>query len=236
MGKTWGGTFALTGPSNGGAVLAVSGSTCYGMGFSTTICPTTVTAGQNTYLLRVSDGAVVSTDQRIYSRKSLLFGATIPNDVPPPPTTLDSDDDGFDETVLIPELDGHVRRWTLKAGASPTLASVDTTKSITIFDASGSKCADSTIACEPIGSPVTIVRNIKNSTFGAYVVTGGADWAREPAASYVFHVYGFDPKATATTTAYSTSTLPSITPPLSSAPGRWSDSRVWPSSCAATRR
>ncbi len=218
MGKTWGASFALTG-SNGGAIAAVTSATCYGMGFSTAVCPTSVTPGENTYVLRMKDGLVVNVDQKLYTRTTSLFGATIPNDVPAPPTTLDADDDTFDETILVPALDGYVYRYTLKSGTAPTLASLDTSKNKQLFDAS-SGCTTG-IACEPIGSPVTIVRNLHGTEFGALVVTGGVDWARDPIANQTYHIYDFDPESTSSglATAFASQALPSVTPPVSSAPG-----------------
>jgi hypothetical protein len=216
MGKSWGASFALTGTINGGAVAVVTGSSCYGSGMPG--C-TGTTAGMGTYVMRLSDGKVVSTDTKTYTRKSLVFNAVIPNDVPAPPTSLDGDSDGFDEIILSPSLEGYVYKYTLKSGSAPTLATIDTTKNITIFDASGSKCTSSTVACQPIGAPITIVRNTKGSELGALVVTGGADWARTTAAAQTHKLYAFDPEKTSTATEYASRTLPSITPPVSSAPG-----------------
>jgi hypothetical protein len=194
----------------------VSGSTCRGEGLGSTVCPSTIQNGMNFYVLRMRDGLVVNTDKKTYTRNSVLFGTPVPNDVPATPTTLDADDDGFDETVLVPSLEGYVYKYVLKTGTAPTLASLDTSKSITVFDTSGS-CGG--LACEPIGAPVSIVRNLKGSEFGAVVATGGADWARGPSTTNVFHIYEFDPEATAKTTAYASQVFPGMTPPVSGAPG-----------------
>jgi hypothetical protein len=213
MGKTWGATFALTGSANGGAAAVLSASSCRGMSG----CPASVQNGMNVYLLRMLDGKVVSTFNTTYTRSSSLYGAPINNDVPATPTTLDANDDGFDETMLVPSLEGYVYRYTLKAGTAPTLATLD--KRLTLFDASGSRCSDSGIACEPIGAPITIVRNLKGPPLGAVVVTGGADWARTPAANQSYHIYEFDPQADALTGGYASRALPAMTPPVSGAPG-----------------
>jgi hypothetical protein len=214
MGRSWGATFAMT--QNGGAAIVASASTCRGF---TSTCPASVQNGMNVYVLRARDGLVVSTAQNSYSRKTPGFGTPLPNDLPATPTTLDADGDGFDETVLAPSLEGYVYRYTLKAGSAPNLASIDTSKNLMLFDASGSHCSDSSVACEPAGAPVSIVRNKQGPPLGAVVITGGIDWARSPAAAQTFHVYELDPTASATTAGYASRALPAMTPPVSSAPG-----------------
>lgn len=227
MGPTNGATLAQVSADSETGVAVVTSATCYGQGMPATLCPSTVSAGFNTYALRISDGLIVSDEQQLYALKSSLFNAPIPNDVPPLPTTLDVDGDGADETVYVSTLEGRIRKYTLSAQGvtAPTLARFSGTAS-NIFDANSriGNCSAATVACQPIGVSPTISRN-DNGDFDVLVATGGADWARQTtdkgdltATKNQFYVIGFD-ATTGTQFPSSPFKLGGIQPPASSAGG-----------------
>jgi hypothetical protein len=192
MGRTHGATIAQNGT---GGVALVSASVASG-------------AGINTYALRLTDGKVISSTQRLYTRVAPITGgstATMTNDVPALPTVLDTDGDGRDETVLTAAYDGLVRKFTLDNqnvyGATP----------LTLFDTAGNGVCATGIACQPIGVSPTIARRQGIPTFTAFVGTGGADWdASTTRQSYVF---GFDPSSSTQASSVFTQQLGSVTPP-----------------------
>src|SRR4029079_2804339 len=85
MGPTNGATIAQVSSSLVTGVSIVTSATCYGQGMSTTLCPTSVTAGYNTYAIRLADGYVVSSEQNLYTLTTSLLSTPIPNTTPPPP-------------------------------------------------------------------------------------------------------------------------------------------------------
>jgi hypothetical protein len=180
MGPTNGATIAQVSASSSTGVAVVTSATCYGQGMSATACPSTVTAGFNTYILRLADGVIVGDEQKLYTKKSSLLNAPIANDAPPLPTTLDIDGDGSDETVYVATLDGHVRRYTLTTTGvtAPTRALLDLTKAASnVYNANAIGGCATGVACQPIGVSPTVVRST-NGSFQIVVATGGADWAR----------------------------------------------------------
>ncbi|MGZ3442881.1 MAG: hypothetical protein ACXVDD_25345, partial [Polyangia bacterium] len=224
MGPTNGATVAQVNGSSGTGVAIVTSATCFNQGMTTTVCPTTVTAGYNTYAIRLADGVIVSDEQKLYSLKSSLLNAPISNDTPPLATTLDTDGDGADETVYVSTLEGKIRRYTLSAqGVTvPTLAVYDSGHPASdVYNANSIGGCANGVACQPIGVSPTIVRNTAGN-FDVLVATGGADWARLPTdATYTTnqsYLTGFD----ATTLAqFPTSALKlgGIQPPASAAGG-----------------
>jgi hypothetical protein len=181
MGPTNGATLAQVSTAGFTGVAVVTSATCYGQGMSTTVCPTTVKPGFNTYLLRLADGVIVTDEQQTYALNSSLLGTPIPNDPPAMPTALDTTGDGIDETIYVSTLEGYIRRYTLTAQnvSSPTLAVFDGARPASnVYNANtiGGGCA-SGVACQPIGVSPTIVKELAGS-FDVVVATGGADWAR----------------------------------------------------------
>src|SRR6185312_15839728 len=182
MGPTNGATLAQVTASASTGVAIVTSATCYNTGLSTTACPTSVTAGYNTYVIRLADGVIVSDEQNLYTLTSSLLSTPITNDVPPLATSLDIDGDGTDETVYVSTLEGRIRKYTLNSQGvtAPTLAAFSTSPAPSnVYNANtiGSGCA-SGVACQPIGVSPTIVRSTDGVTFDVLVATGGADWAR----------------------------------------------------------
>ena len=186
-----------------------------------------MTPGYNTYAIRLADGYVVGNDQHLYTLKSSLLNAPIPNDPPPLPTALDTDGDGTDETVYVSSLEGKVRQYTLTAQGvtAPTLAAFQTGVTKDVFNANTviGTCA-SGVACQPIGVSPTIVLN-GNGDFDVLVATGGADWARQTtdkgdltATKNQSYVTGFD-ATTYTNFPTSPFKLGGIQPPASAAGG-----------------
>ena len=232
MGPTNGATIAQISQTVQTGVAVVTSATCYGQGFSTTVCPTSVTQGYNTYVLRLADGLVVSDEQNLYTLKSSLLNAPIPNDVPPLPTSLDIDGDGTDETVYVATLEGRIRQYTLTAQGvtAPTLAVLSGTGT-NVYNANtmiANLCA-SGVACQPIGVSPTVVLNLSGD-FDVLVATGGADWARQTtdksdltATKNLSYVTGFRAQtpATASPTQFPTTPfkLGGIQPPASAAGG-----------------
>jgi hypothetical protein len=228
MGPTNGATVAQVNVSSGTGVAIVTAATCYGQGMTTTVCPTTVTPGFNSYAIRLADGVVVANEQKLYTLTSSLFGAPISNDPPALPTSLDVDGDGTDETVYVSTLEGKIRRYTLTAQGvtAPTLAVFDSAHPATdVHNANTANgtggCSSTTVACQPIGVSPTVVRN-SAGTFDVIVATGGADWARLPTnATYTTnqsYLTGFD---ATTLTQFPTTALKlgGIQPPASAAGG-----------------
>ncbi len=229
MGPTNGATLAQVSQASATGVALVTSATCYGQGMSTTLCPTSVTQGYNTYAIRLADGLIVSDEQNLYALKSSNLSAPIPNDTPPLPTSLDIDGDGTDETVYVSTLEGYVRKYTLnnQGQTAPTLSAFATSPAPSnVYNAnSGSvgNCATG-IACEPIGVSPTIVRNL-NGDLDVLVATGGADWARQTtdkgdltATTNQSYVTGFDAN-TGTQFPPSPFKLDGIQPPASLAGG-----------------
>ncbi|HEY1587876.1 MAG TPA: hypothetical protein VGH63_19385, partial [Polyangia bacterium] len=232
MGPTNGATIAQVSQTSQTGVAVVTSATCYGQGFSTAVCPTTVTPGFNTYVMRLADGLVVSDEQTPYTLKSSLLNAPIPNDVPALPTSLDVDADGTDETVYVATLEGRIRQYTLTAQGvtAPTLAVISGTGT-NVYNANtmiANLCA-SGVACQPIGVSPTVVLNLSGD-FDVLVATGGADWARQTtdksdltATKNQFYVTGFRAQtpATASPTQFPTAPfkLGGIQPPASTAGG-----------------
>jgi hypothetical protein len=224
MGPTNGATVAQVNASSGTGVAIVTAATCFGQGMSTTLCPTTVTPGFNSYAIRLADGVIVSDEQKLYTLSSSLLNAPISNDPPALATTLDTDGDGTDETVYVSTLEGKIRRYTLSAqGVTvPTLAVYDSAHPASdVYNANSIGGCASGVACQPIGVSPTIVRNTTGN-FDVVVATGGADWARLPTnATYTTnqsYLTGFD----ATTLAQfppSALKLGGIQPPVSAAGG-----------------
>ena len=228
MGPTNGATLAQVSSASSTGVALVTSATCYGQGMSTSVCPTTVTPGFNSYAIRLSDGKIVSDDQHLYTLTSSLLGSPIPNDPPALPTALDTDGDGTDETVYVATLEGKVRQYTLNAQGvtAPTLAVFSSSKTKDVFNANTviGNCSASTVACQPIGVSPTIVLN-DNGDYDVLVATGGADWARQTtdksdltATKNLSYVTGFN----ATTYANFPSSpfsLGGIQPPVSAAGG-----------------
>jgi hypothetical protein len=226
MGPTNGATLAQVSSQNTTGVAIVTSATCYGTGLSTTACPTSVTAGFNTYVIRLADGYIVSNEQQLYTRTSSLLSSPIPNDAPPLPTTLDIDGDATDETVYVSTLEGRIRKYTLTAQGvtAPTLAKLDSAAPTNAYDASTIGGCASGVACQPIGVSPTIVRN-ENGDFDVLVATGGADWARattnksdQTATTNPSYLTGFDANTGTQfpTTAFK---LGGIQPPASAAGG-----------------
>jgi hypothetical protein len=231
MGPTNGATIAPMG--QGAAVAMVTSASCNGnptlrnQSGTPPTCAGSVAAGINTYLLRISDGAVIGFDQRSYARTTSLFNTPIPNSVPALPTTLDSDGDGIYESAYVASFEGTVRKYTLKAVASPpTVGSLDANHpAFVIFDASAG-CAGN-VACQPIGASPTLLANTTGGpAIAVLVATGGSDWARATtdhgdltATQNLSHVYGFDAQAPATTTAYFARSFGGVSTPASAAAG-----------------
>lgn len=225
MGPTNGATLAQVSQASSTGVAIVTSATCYGQGMTTTVCPTSVTAGYNTYAIRLSDGLVVSDEQNLYTLKSSLLNAPIPNDTPPLATSLDTDGDGTDETVYVSTLEGRIRKYTLNAQGvtAPTLAVFASSRS-NVYNANTIGGCAAGVACQPIGVSPTIVRN-DNGDFDVLVATGGADWARQTtdkgdltATTNQFYVTGFD-ATTGTQFPTSAFKLGGIQPPASAAGG-----------------
>ena len=228
MGPTNGATLAQVSSQSSTGVAIVTSATCYGQGLSTTVCPTTVGPGYNTYALRLADGKVVSDEQNLYTLKEPPLGVTpIPNDPPPLATALDTDGDGADETVYVATLEGKVRQYTLAAQGvtAPTLAVFKSSTTKDAFNANtvAANCTSGQ-ACQPIGVSPTIVLNT-NGDYDVLVATGGADWARQTtdkgdltATQYLSYVTGFD-ATTGTTFPSKPFSLGGIQPPASAAGG-----------------
>jgi hypothetical protein len=167
MGSTQGVSLSLQNKS----VVAVATSAVYNATGTTT--PKT---GINGYVLRITDGKVLDSYQKLYTRVAPLIAgstATLPNDVPATPTTLDTDADNIDETVLFADYEGVIKRAVL----DPTTTKVKSGTLGTVFD-TNIKCSGTTLACQPIGAPLTIGRVGSAGTLTAFAITGGADWAR----------------------------------------------------------
>ncbi|MCA1663437.1 MAG: hypothetical protein LC659_04065, partial [Myxococcales bacterium] len=229
MGATNGATIAQVSQSSSTGVAVVTSATCYGQ----TGCASTVKQGYNTYVLRLSDGQIVSDEQNFYSLNEAPLGTTpVPNDVPPLPTSLDIDGDGTDETVYVSTLEGKVRQFTLTAQGvvPPTLAAISGTGT-DVYNANSLTAANcGRYACQPIGVSPTIVRNANGTDFDVLVATGGADWARQTtdksdltATTHQSYVTGFLAKTPAPSSATqfppSPFKLGGIQPPASSAGG-----------------
>ena len=230
MGPTNGATIAQVSQSSSTGVAVVTSATCYGQSG----CASTVKQGYNTYVIRLSDGLIVSDEQNTYSLKEAPLGTTpIPNDVPPLPTSLDVDGDGTDETVYVATLEGKIRQYTLTSQGvtAPTLAVISGGAGLDVYNANSlTAAACGTNACQPIGVSPTIVRSSNGTDFYVLVATGGADWARQTtdksdltATTHQSYVTGFVAKTPATTavTQYPTSPfkLGGIQPPASAAGG-----------------
>ncbi|HXU70527.1 MAG TPA: hypothetical protein VN947_14415 [Polyangia bacterium] len=227
MGPTNGATLAQVTASASTGVAIVTSATCYNTGLSTTACPTSVTAGYNTYVIRLADGVIVSDEQNLYTLTSSLLSTPITNDVPPLATSLDIDGDGTDETVYVSTLEGRIRKYTLSAQgvSAPTLTKLDSAHPATnVYNANSIGGCAAGVACQPIGVSPTIVRN-GNGDFDVLVATGGTDWARATtdksdltATTNQSYLTGFD----ATTNAQFPTTalkLGGIQPPASAAGG-----------------
>jgi hypothetical protein len=147
---------------------------------SAAACPASVTAGYNTYAIRLADGLIVSDEQNLYSLSSSLLGAPLTNDAPPLATSLDVDGDGSDEAVYVATLEGRIRQYTLSGQGvtAPTLARFDSAQAPSnVYNANTIGSCSPGVACQPIGVSPTIVRN-DSSGYDVVVATGGADWAR----------------------------------------------------------
>jgi hypothetical protein len=229
MGPTNGATVAQVSSASGTGVAIVTSATCYGTGMTTTVCPTTVTPGFNTYVIRLADGVIVSDEQQLYTLTSSLLGTPITNDTPALPTALDIDGDTTDETVYVSTLEGRIRKYSLTAQGvtAPTLAVLDSSKPASnVYDANvrTGGCASTTVACQPIGVSPTIVLNT-NGDFDVVVATGGADWARaatdkgdQTATKNQSYLTGFD-ATTLTQFPPTALKLGGIQPPVSAAGG-----------------
>jgi len=166
MGKTRGAVMATMVTKN--TVMAVVTSNVNG---------TAAQSGLNTYLLRITNGQVVSSNQKLFTRREPLAGGStglLANDVPPAATTVDLDGDGTDETVIVPDAEGIVRELKIDP-ANLVFSGAPTT----VFDTI-SKCANSALSCQPIGASASIGRygTASPEPLAAFVGTGGADWAR----------------------------------------------------------
>jgi hypothetical protein len=170
LGPTVGGSFSFNGTSATAVVTAAPASR----------------AGINTYVFHIADGTVLAANQKLYTRSMPTAGgglAPLPNDVPPMPTIIDLDGDGVDETALVADSEGVVRRIVLThAGAIQSSA--------TLFDASVQAGCPNGVACQPLGASPSIARLGSTQTLTAFLATGGADWARLP--SQLSYIYAFD--------------------------------------------
>lgn len=160
---------------NRGAVLANTNNTVVAIVTSSTNTGVASQTGINTYMLRIYDGKVLASNQKLYTRKEPLPGgstATITNDPPPAVTVVDTDRDGTDETVLVADYEGYVRRFVIDT-ANLVIASGYPS---TVFD-TNYKCSSTALACQPIGASPSVGLDGSLNLI-AYVITGGADWAR----------------------------------------------------------
>lgn len=172
-----------------GASLAATGNTNVAVVTSAVAPTSTVPSGINTYVIRVRDGKVLSADQKKYTRVIPLAGgssASLPNEVPPLPTLVDLNADGFDETILVADFEGQVRKAQLDPGTFKLVT--DPSKTGLLFDASAG-CSPN-VACQPIGVSPTIGRHGADNRLAAFVATGGTDWARS--ATTQSYAFGFD--------------------------------------------
>jgi hypothetical protein len=212
MGQTRGAALAYT---NKSAAVIVTSSVYNG---------TTGTAsGINTYVIRLNDGKVMAFDQKLYTRQEPTVGgstAQILNEAPPAATVIDlsNPQDGTDETFLVADLEGVVRKFTI----DPTNLTF-TGSPVVVFDTSF-KCSPTTLACQPIGASVSIGKYGSANAFGGYVNTGGADWARS--ATTHSWTFGFDLKQTTTSASFLARDLGTVTPPVSTVGG--GTSVAWP--------
>ncbi|MFI5291123.1 MAG: hypothetical protein ACHQ17_15790, partial [Polyangia bacterium] len=174
MGKTLGAALGSTGVSGYAAVTSAINDS------------TGASSGENTYVLELSDGKVMASSQHLYTRVAPLAGGStgmIPNDVPPLPTIVDVDGDGFDESIVTADLEGYLRKTVVTSALG-----VDSAHSGVLFDAASGRCGTN-LACQPLGATPSLSLHGSSNTIGAFVVSGGADWARSAtASSYVFGV------------------------------------------------
>lgn len=203
------------GPTNGATIVQTDKIANTGVVVATTGTAAGAGPGINTYVLSMADGSVISSDQRIYAtsgcggsgcRFSLagLSNGPIPNDPPPLPTVLNTDNSGEDETLIIADSTGAVRLFKLAATAPYGI-----TGTPLVFDAGIQAGCAAGYSCQPINAPPSIVKHT-DGTFGVLVGTGGTDWARQtPTSNY--YLMGFDPKTAAR--SFSPIALGSVSPP-----------------------
>jgi hypothetical protein len=138
--------------------------------------------GINTYLLRMYDGKVMASDQKVFSRLAVTVGgstAKIPNDPPPIPTLVDLDLDGADDAAIVTDAEGVVRKIGLDTKTSTILTCSDGSGNLysgTMWD-SATHCSVSGQSCQPIGVPVAVAKYGTAGDLIAFFGTGGADWA-----------------------------------------------------------
>jgi hypothetical protein len=169
----WEDTAANTTPAMGptlGATLATPSSTTVAFVTSGT---SGSASGLNLYMLRVCDGAVLSTRTLSYTKTlppAIPSVGTVPDTAPPLPTVIDADGDGLDDAVLATDAQGDVLKSAFDASAF-------TGPLVKLLDASAaSGCGNA--ACQPFGSSVALARSLAGSpSLVAFGVTGGADWA-----------------------------------------------------------
>jgi len=195
---------SVTCPAAGGCSMGLSEGVSFAkpasantlVGLATAATSSKTTSGVNTYYVRLSDGKIMSFDQRLYTKLIPLPAggrAALPNDVPALATTLDVDNDGIDDVGHVPDYEGRMRRFPLSA---TRLGSATVVLDTTIGCAAG-------MACQPISTSPAISRTNTSPTtptYDAIVATGGADWARSTT-TLPYAVYAVDGAATATTTA-----------------------------------
>ncbi len=200
-----------------GATIAAKGTTGYAI--VTSARQSGVAPGINTYVLRLTDGKVIGFNQKLYTRAvQLASGNTspLPNNPPPLATVIDADDSGDDETILVSDHEGVVRK--LRLNIDGTLQST----TVVAVDASSS-CANG-IACQPIGVSASVGRDGAGNLV-AYVGTGGADFARVPTLNS--KALGFKIGAPGqSSTSFFSQNLGTITLPTGSAPANVS--LTWP--------
>jgi hypothetical protein len=207
--------YPMLGPTMGASIAQPSQTS-----FALVTAAKTGPAGIYTALLRLSDGSKVADTYRTYTRTMPSgLNMVIPSEVPALPSILDLDGDSFDDTALVPDLEGIVTKLTVNSGSlGVPLTLFDATTSYRSSNPGG--CPTGT-ACQPIGAELAILRRAAGTpTFLALAVTGGADWASTGALTD-YRVYGFDPGAfTTQTTPFLTLAPGTAITPLGTVPMR----------------
>jgi hypothetical protein len=193
-----------------GASLAQNNDTAVAV-VTSSVVSVAGSAGVNTYLMRINDGKVIASDQKLHTRQIPIAGgstAPLPNEIPPVPTLVDLDGDGRDETALVADFSGIVRKFTLTSANAFSGAPID------LYDAAGEGRCSSGISCQPVGVSPTIARRTPN-LLTAFVGTGGTDWASTT--SRQSYALGFNPAATGPTSSVMAQQLGTVQPPSAAA-------------------